>query len=41
MESFEDFGPKMVNRVVLMNARRFVSRRGQGHCLIFLALDFL
>ena len=35
MESFECFGEKMVIRVVLMSTQRFMSRRGQGHCLTF------
>ena len=36
MESFECFGQKkMVIRVVLMSTLRFMSRRGQGHCLTF------
>ena len=35
MESFECFGKKMVIRVVLMRTLRFMSRRGQGHCLTF------
>ena len=33
--SFECFGEKMVIRVVLMSTLRFMSRRGQGHCLTF------
>ena len=35
MESFECFGKRMVIRVVLMSTLRFMSRRGQGHCLTF------
>ena len=35
MGNFEDFGLKMVIRFVLMSTWRFVSRRGQGHCLTF------
>ena len=35
MESFECFGQKMVIRVVLMRTLRFMSRRGQSHCLTF------
>ena len=33
MESFEDFGPKMV--IVLMSTGRFVHRIGQGHYIFF------
>ena len=33
MESFECFGKKI--RVVLMSTLRFMSSRGQGHCLTF------
>ena len=33
MESFEDFGIKMVSRVVLIS--KVVGRKGQGHCLTF------
>ena len=35
MESFECFGKITVIRVVLMSTLRFMSRRGQGHCLTF------
>ena len=35
MESFEDFGVKVVIRFILINTSRFVSRRCQGYCLNF------
>ena len=35
MESFEDFGLKMVYMVVLMSTRRFMSTSGHGHSLTF------